>query len=254
MNRRVTLFLLLFSSLLLVSCQKKQKYELTTPPKELRAAIQKRQSQVKEQTFEEFPIRAVANYRLAPGQVAIDQVGRRGESLVTFSITFQEDREVYRKPLSEQVIRRAQAMLLQFGPRFDSDIQDGERFLLGYSQPSQSVDLEALLIHAGLLDQMTIVDLTDNGEILLGGVLLPGRTQPETTSRKKPTRRSSTSAESGESDDSLPPPTSASTPSSQGRPPQESSQGSPTPAPPESAPEEAEESAPLLVPSQTDAP
>lgn len=152
MKRRTSFVILCLGGLLLTSCSPGKKYDFVDPPEDLLQALQK---EVREETItvnEEYPIRAVADLHLEPGEMKIIQMGQRGQSEVTFRITSQDGKDLFREPLSEKVIRRAQPAIVHFGPRDLEKYPDGSTRTIGYSQPQSEVKLDLVLTRAGLFE------------------------------------------------------------------------------------------------------
>lgn len=152
MKRRTSFVILCLGGLLLTSCSPGKKYDLVDPPEDLLQALRKEVREEKLTVDEEYPIRAVADLHLEPGEMKIIQMGQRGQSEVTFRITSQDGKDLFREALSEKVIRRAQPAIVHFGPRDLEKFPDGSTRTVGYSQPQSEVELELVLTNAGLFE------------------------------------------------------------------------------------------------------
>ncbi|WP_019133596.1 G5 domain-containing protein [Kallipyga massiliensis] len=152
MKRRTSFVILCLGGLLLTSCSPGKKYDLVDPPEDLLQALRKEVREEKLTVDEEYPIRAVADLHLEPGEMKIIQMGQRGQSEVTFRITSQDGKDLFREALSEKVIRRAQPAIVHFGPRDREKYPDGSTRTVGYSQPQSEVELELVLTNAGLFE------------------------------------------------------------------------------------------------------
>ena len=152
MKRRTSFVILCLGGLLLTSCSPGKKYDLVDPPEDLLQALRKEVREEKLTVDEEYPIRAVADLHLEPGEMKIIQMGQRGQSEVTFRITSQDGKDLFREALSEKVIRRAQPAIVHFGPRDLEKYPDGSTRTVGYSQPQSEVELELVLTKAGLFE------------------------------------------------------------------------------------------------------
>lgn len=152
MKRRTSFVILCLGGLLLTSCSPEKKYDLVDPPEDLLQALRKEVREEKLTVDEEYPIRAVADLHLGPGEMKIIQMGQRGQSEVTFRITSQDGKDLFREALSEKVIRRAQPAIVHFGPRDLEKFPDGSTRTVGYSQPQSEVELELVLTNAGLFE------------------------------------------------------------------------------------------------------
>lgn len=152
MKRRTSFVILCLGGLLLTSCSPGKKYDLVDPPEDLLQALRKEVREEKLTVDEEYPIRAVADFHLEPGEMKIIQMGQRGQSEVTFRITSQDGKDLFREALSEKVIRRAQPAIVHFGPRDLEKYPDGSTRTVGYSQPQSEVELELVLTNAGLFE------------------------------------------------------------------------------------------------------
>ncbi len=152
MKRRTSFVILCLGGLLLTSCSPEKKYDLVDPPEDLLQALRKEVREEKLTVDEEYPIRAVADLHLEPGEMKIIQMGQRGQSEVTFRITSQDGKDLFREALSEKVIRRAQPAIVHFGPRDLEKFPDGSTRTVGYSQPQSEVELEHVLTNAGLFE------------------------------------------------------------------------------------------------------
>ena len=152
MKRRSSFLILCLGGLLLTSCSPGKKYDLVEPPQDLLQTLRKEVREEKIIEDEEYPIHAVADAHLEPGEMKIIQMGQRGQSEVLFRITSQDGKDLFREALSEKVIRRAQPAIVHFGPRDLEKYPDGSTRTIGYSQPQSEVELELVLTKAGLFE------------------------------------------------------------------------------------------------------
>ncbi|WP_053942743.1 G5 domain-containing protein [Kallipyga gabonensis] len=152
MKRRTSFVILCLGGLLLTSCSPGKKYDLVEPPQDLLQTLRKEVREEKIIEDEEYPIHAVADAHLEPGEMKIIQMGQRGQSEVLFRITSQDGKDLFREALSEKVIRRAQPAIVHFGPRDLEKYPDGSTRTIGYSQPKSEVELELVLTKAGLFE------------------------------------------------------------------------------------------------------
>lgn len=152
MKRRTSFVILCLGGLLLTSCSPGKKYDLVEPPQGLLQTLRKEVREEKIIEDEEYPIHAVADAHLEPGEMKIIQMGQRGQSEVLFRITSQDGKDLFREALSEKVIRRAQPAIVHFGPRDLEKYPDGSTRTIGYSQPKSEVELELVLTKAGLFE------------------------------------------------------------------------------------------------------
>lgn len=234
MKRRSSFLILCLGGLLLTSCSPGKKYDLVEPPQDLLQTLRKEVREEKIIEDEEYPIHAVADAHLEPGEMKIIQMGQRGQSEVLFRITSQDGKDLFREALSEKVIRRAQPAIVHFGPRDLEKYPDGSTRTIGYSQPKSEVELELVLTKAGLFEP---------GEQTAANTPPPAPARP-TGPRPKPAKPPKESSQPAQSESSSHPEESADAPSSGPEKPTTK----PEKPPEESQPEESgeEESTPLM--------
>lgn len=234
MKRRTSFVILCLGGLLLTSCSPGKKYDLVDPPEDLLQALRKEVREEKIIEDEEYPIHAVADAHLEPGEMKIIQMGQRGQSEVLFRITSQDGKDLFREALSEKVIRRAQPAIVHFGPRDLEKYPDGSTRTIGYSQPQSEVELELVLTNAGLFEP---------GEETAANTPPPAPA-PARPASPKPAKPPQESSQPAQSESSSHPEESADAPSSGPNKPTTK----PEKPPEESQPQESgeEESTPLM--------
>lgn len=137
MQRRALIAALALSSALFVACGNNSDLALvevsgainTNPAQEIRT--------VEEIVEDEFPIKTEVDKTLEPGAHKIVQQGERGQSKVTYEITFENGVEVARKAISEEVIKKPVEAIVKIGPTTTAE-KDGETAVIGYSDPASN--------------------------------------------------------------------------------------------------------------------
>lgn len=206
MKRRTSFVILCLGGLLLTSCSPGKKYELVEPPQDLLQTLRKEVREEKIIEDEEYPIHAVADAHLEPGEMKIIQMGQRGQSEVLFRITSQDGKDLFREALSEKVIRRAQPAIVHFGPRNLEKYPDGSTRTIGYSQPKSEVELELVLTNAGLFEpgEQTAANTPPPAPARPTGPRPKPAKPPQESSQPTPSASSSHPEESGETPSSGP--------------------------------------------------
>lgn len=232
MKRRSSFLILCLGGLLLTSCSPGKKYDLVEPPQDLLQTLRKEVREEKIIEDEEYPIHAVADAHLEPGEMKIIQMGQRGQSEVTFRITSQDGKDLFREALSEKVIRRAQPAIVHFGPRDLEKYPDGSTRTIGYSQPKSEVELELVLTKAGLFEpgEQTAANTPPPAPARPASPSPKPAKPPQESSQPTPSASSSHPEESGETPSSGPgkPTTKPEKPPEESQP-QESSEDETTP-------------------------
>lgn len=206
MKRRSSFLILCLGGLLLTSCSPGKKYDLVEPPQDLLQTLRKEVREEKIIEDEEYPIHAVADAHLEPGEMKIIQMGQRGQSEVTFRITSQDGKDLFREALSEKVIRRAQPAIVHFGPRDLEKYPDGSTRTIGYSQPKSEVELELVLTKAGLFEpgEQTAANTPPPAPARPASPSPKPAKPPQESSQPTPSASSSHPEESGETPSSGP--------------------------------------------------
>ena len=133
MNHKKVLYALALSGLLLTACGKNDGFELVDVGQQTAAGTEVKT--ITETVEQQFPITTKVDKTLAPGAHKVITKGERGQSRVTYEVTYKNGKEVSRKALSEVVVKKPVAAVVAVGPS-KSDQEEGESEVIGYSQPT----------------------------------------------------------------------------------------------------------------------